>query len=198
MRIATLSLLAFLVPAGTAMSETYELDPSHTEVRFLWNHAGLTTQSGEWTKVSGEVEFDADNPAATLVRVEIDATSLHSGFPELDNHLKGGDFFDVESHPTITFVSTGAVQTGADTLRLTGDITVKGQSTPAVLDVTLTFRGEHPLGGFADYYKGEWIGVEATSSVLRSDLGVGLFAPLTSDAVQIEISSEMRAGGWSE
>jgi len=102
----------------------------------------------------------------------------------------------VKNHPQITFVSGEAVQTGADTLRLTGDITVKGQSAPATLDVTLTFMGSHPLGGFADYYKGEWIGVEATSTVLRSELGVGLFAPLTSDAVRLEISAEMRAGGW--
>jgi len=73
MRTAIFSLLALLVPSGAAISETYALDPGHTEIRFLWNHAGLTTRSGEWTRVTGEVEFDADDPAATSVRVEIDA-----------------------------------------------------------------------------------------------------------------------------
>lgn len=183
---------------SAAISETYVLDSSHTEVVFSWNHAGLTTQRGEWTSVSGEIDFDPADVAATAARVEIDANSLHSGFEALDVELKGEGFFDVESNPTITFTSTSAVQTGAQSMRLSGDLVVKGQTVPAVLDVDLVFQGEHPLGGFFDYYQGEWIGVEATSTLLRSEVGVGQFAPLTSDVVHLEISAEMRKGGWPE
>ena len=62
----------------------------------------------------------------------------------------------------------------------------------------MTFQGAHPLGAFIEYYEGEWIGAEATADLLRSELGVGQFAPLTSDAVRLEISTEMRAGGWPQ
>ena len=198
MKRLILATTAALALSGAAFAESYVLDSSHTEVRFSWNHAGLTTQTGEWTNVSGTIDFDPADGAATKAVIEIDAASLHTGFAALDTELKGATFFDVENHPTITFVSTSAVQTGAKAMRLTGDITVKGESAPAVLDVALTFEGAHPLGEFFDYYKGEWLGAEAVSTLLRSDLGVGAFGPLTSDEVQLEISAEMRAGGWPE
>ncbi len=196
--ITTISAGILALIGGAAVAETYVIDPGHTEILFKWNHAGLTTQSGEWTRISGEIEFDPENVTATTARVEIDANSLHTGVPELDKHLKAEDFFDVSANPTITFASTRAVQTGAENLRLIGDITVKGTTVPAELDVALVFQGEHPLGSYLDFYKGDWIGVEATGNVLRSELGVGQYAPLTSDVVQLEISSEMRAGGWPE
>lgn len=198
MKFQVISSLALLAMSSAAFAESYVLDQGHTEVRFYWNHAGLTKQSGEWTKVSGTIDFDAGDVAATTATISIDPASLHTGYAELDKHLKSSDFFDVETHPEITFVSTGAVQTGASSMQLRGELTVKGQVTPAVLNVNMTFQGTHPLGEFFDYYKGEWIGAEATTTLLRSELGVGKFAPLTSDLVELEISAEMRAGGWPE
>ena len=193
-----LSVMAAMALGGVAQAGTYSLDQQHTEVIFSYNHAGLTTQHGEWTGISGEITFDPENVAATSATVTIDAQTLTTGVEALDAHLKSADFFDVEDHPKIVFTSTSAVQTGAETLRLNGELKIKGQSVPTVLDVTMKFMGAHPLGGFFEYYEGEWVGVEATSTVLRSELGVGMFAPLTSDVVQLQISAEMRKGGWPQ
>ncbi|CUH41640.1 hypothetical protein RUM4293_00517 [Ruegeria atlantica] len=88
------------------------------------------------------------------------------------------------------------MQTGASTLQMIGDLTIKDQTKPATLEIDLTFMGEHPLAGFFDYYKGDWVAVEAAGQLLRSEYGVGMFAPGTSDLVQLKISAEMRAGGW--
>nr|WP_261307788.1 YceI family protein [Ruegeria atlantica] len=126
----------------------------------------------------------------------IDASSVETGWGPLNDHLKSGDFFDVEAYPNIKFVSTSAVQTGASTLQMIGDLTIKDQTKPATLEIDLTFMGEHPLAGFFDYYKGDWVAVEAAGQLLRSEYGVGMFAPGTSDLVQLKISAEMRAGGW--
>ncbi|WP_107497063.1 YceI family protein [Thalassobius sp. I31.1] len=187
---------ALLMAASGAIAETYVLDPTHTEVRFYWNHAGLTEQHGEWLGIAGTIEFDADNVTATSADITIDPASIHTGVVALDDELKGEMFFNAEAYPEIRFTSTSAVQTGAETLRLIGDLTVKDNTHSAVLDVNMKFMGTHPLGGYFDFYQGEWIGVEATSSLLRSEYGVGLYAPLTSDVVRLEISAEMRAGGW--
>lgn len=191
---ATALLFAMSVPA---LAETYHLDPTHTEIRFYYNHAGLTEQSGEWTGMSGTIDFDPENVTATSANISIDTSSLTTGVSPLDDHLKSADFFDIEVFPKATFVSTSAIQTGAQTLRLVGDLTIKDQTKPATLDVDMKFMGTHPLGGFFDYYKGDWVGVEATGTLLRSEYGVGMFAPGTSDAVRLEISAEMRAGGWN-
>ncbi len=198
MKRALFGCLSALVMATTAQAELYELDQGHTEVRFYYNHAGLTQQSGEWRSIDGKIEFDPADVAATQIFVRIDASSVDTGVPALDDHLKSADFFEVETYPEIVFQSKSAVQTGANTLRMTGDLTIKDATAPAVLDVELTFSGAHPLGGFVPYYEGEWVGVEATATLLRSDFGVGAYAPLTSDEVQLKISAEMRQGGWPE
>ena len=198
MKFLLMTTTALMAMAPAAMAETYVLDPGHTEVRFYWNHAGLTKQSGEWTRVSGTIEFDGVDAANTKANIKIDASSLHTGVEDLDGVLSGADFFDVETYPTITFTSTSAVQTGADTMRLIGDLTVKDTTVEVALDVTRTFQGPHPLGGAIPYYEGTWLGVEANSTLLRTNHGVGPYAPLVSDEILLEISAEMRAGGWPE
>ncbi len=182
--------------ATTASAEVYKFDPGHTEIRFYYDHAGLSEQSGQWTVIGGEVDFDPANVEATKVTVTVDPASISTGVTALDDHLKSADFFDVGNFPEITFTSTSASQTGDNTLTLVGDLTIKDQTAPVTLNMVLNHNGPHPLGEFFDYYKGEWIGVEGTADMLRSDYGVGMFAPVTSDEVRLEISAEMRAGGW--
>ncbi len=185
--------------ATTASAEIYKFDPGHTEIRFYYDHAGLSEQSGQWTVIGGEVDFDPANVEATKVTVTVDPASISTGVTALDDHLKSADFFDVGNFPEITFTSTSASQTGDNTLTLVGDLTIKDQTAPVTLNMVLNHNGPHPpLGEFFDYYKGgEWIGVEGTADMLRSDYGVGMFAPpVTSDEVRLEISAEMRAGGW--
>ena len=181
-------------PVGVlAEATSYALDPGHTEVRFVWNHAGVSDQGARWDKVEGTVDFDPGDIAATSVSVTVDPNSVNTGVEALNKHMKSGDMFDTGKFPTITFSSTGAVQTGKQNAQITGDLTIKDISIPLVLDVELVHMGEHPLGQFIDYYKGDWIGVRATGRLLRSQAGVGYGAPLTSDVIRLEISSEMKA-----
>ena len=53
--------------------------------------------------------------------------------------------------------------------------------------------GEHPLSQFIESYQGEWVGIRATGRLLRSAYGVGYAAPLNSDLIRLQISSEMKA-----
>ena len=194
--LATAIASPLLTLSTAATAEIYKFDPGHTEIRFTYNHAGLSDQNGQWKIIDGEVDFDANNIAATKVTVTVDAASIDTGVGPVDEHLKSGDFFDVENHPTITFTSTGVEQTGDDSVTLVGDLTIKEISKPITMSFKLNHQGAHPLGDFFDYYKGEWIGVQGTGEMLRSDFGVGMFAPVTSDEVTLSISAEMRAGGW--
>ncbi len=57
------------------------------------------------------------------------------------------------------------MQIGANTLRMIGDLTIKDQTKPAALEIDLTFMGAHPLAGFFDYYKGDWVAVEAAGQL---------------------------------
>ena len=192
MRVPCLALACIMAFYASATAATYSFHPGHTEVRFYWSHAGVSEQSGEWTIVTGSVEFDQDNLEATTVSVTIQADSVNTGVSRLDDDLRSERFFDTASYPEITFVSTGTTQTGLNSVRVTGDLTIKGITHPLVLDVDLVHFGDHPMGQFSPTFEGKWLGIRATGTLIRSAFGVGFGAPLNSDRIRLEISTEMK------
>lgn len=185
------AVLAVAAPPAVA-AETYAFDQGHTEIRFAWSHAGITTQSAEFESVDGEVVIDRDEIDNSAVDVTIDATSIETGVEAFDEHITSADFFDVAEHGEITFTTTEVVRVGQDRALITGDLTIKGITHPVTLDAELTFDGPHPLGEFMDQYDAYYTGFEATTTVRRSRWDLGMFAPLVSDAVDITIRTELR------
>ena len=84
---------------------TYEIDPTHSSVHFSVRHLMVSNVRGEFTKVTGTIRFDAENPAASTVEAAIDASSINTRDTQRDAHLKSADFLDVEKFPTLTFRS---------------------------------------------------------------------------------------------
>ncbi len=180
-------LLALAVPALAA--ETYYTDQGHTEVRFGWNHAGVSMQTGEFTTASGKLVLDPDNVEQSSISVTIDANSHSTGFEALDTHLKSADFLEVETYPEITFESTSVERTGDMTANVTGDLTIHGVTQPVTLETTLTHRGEHPVAAMIDYYKGQWVAFSATTEIDHQAFEVGGFS---TGPISIEIVTEMK------
>jgi polyisoprenoid-binding protein YceI len=193
---SVLAAATALVAASAAWpalaQETYRFDQAHTEIRFSWSHAGITTQSAEFEAVDGEVVIDRDEIANSRVAVTIAAASIETGVGAFNEHITSSDFFDVAEHGDIAFTSTEVVRVGQDRALITGDLTIKGITQPVTLDAVLTFDGPHPLGEFMDQYDAYYTGFEATATVLRSRWDLGMFAPLVSDAVDITIRTELR------
>ncbi|WP_170561476.1 YceI family protein [Ruegeria atlantica] len=183
---------ALTVAVTPAFAQTYKTDQGHTEVRFGWSHAGVSNQHGEFTKVDGTLDLNADDVEASALSVTIDTNSLASGFGPLDDHLKSADFFEVETYPEITFVSTEIKRTGDTTADVTGDLTIHGVTKPVTLQATLTHQGEHPLGGAIEYYKGDWVAFSATGEIDHTEFGVG---PFSTGPISIMIDTEMKADG---
>jgi len=99
-------------------------------------------------------------------------------------HFMSKDFFDAADDEMVSFASTGIELTGESTAKITGDLTLNGVTKPVVLDAVLNKTGDHPMANKP------WAGFSATTSVLRSDFGLGMFAPYVSDEVAIQISIE--------
>src|SRR5439155_25984170 len=115
-------------PAGPC-----SIDPGHTELAFLGRHCGLTKIRGRFTGVDGTVQVAAD-PTESTIEVTIDMASVESGSADRDNHLRSPDFFDVDNHPTARFRSISVSFDGTRGT-VTGDLTIKGITQPAVLEV---------------------------------------------------------------
>jgi len=172
------------------MAETFVTDQGHTEVMFGWNHAGVSLQNGEFTKASGTLELGATMEESSIT-VEIDATSVSTGFEPLDKHLKSADFLEVEKYPTMTFKSSSVKMTGDTSMEVMGDLTIHGVTNPVTLVTELTHpKGEHPLGKSIDYYKGDWIAFKATTVIDHQAFDVGGFS---TGPISITINTELKA-----
>ncbi|OUL31416.1 polyisoprenoid-binding protein [Nostoc sp. RF31YmG] len=167
-----------------AVSGTYKLDPSHTDVLVQWTHMGFSHPSAHFGNVDGTLVFDAADPTKSTVQVTLPLSGLNSFTAKFDEHLKSGDFFDAAKFPNATFKSTKVEAAGTNKFTVTGDLTIKDQTKPVVLDVTLNGAGEHPM------LKVPAIGFDATTTIKRSDFGVGAYAPAVSDEVKIRITTE--------
>ena len=79
--------------------------------------------------------------------------------------------------------------TGDNTALITGDLTLNGVTKETVLDTVLNQQGDHPMENKP------WLGLDATTTLLRSDFNLGAFAPAVSDEVEVSISVEAMAEG---
>ena len=137
------------LPAGLV---EYEVDPSHTQVMFKVRHMGISTVTGRFNRFAGTFAYDPENPAASWVTATIDAASVDTDNDRRDNHLRSSDFFAADSHPTLTFQSTGVEPAGDGRLKVAGDLSIRGVTKPVVLDVVLEGatlgQGGRPMTGW--------------------------------------------------
>jgi polyisoprenoid-binding protein YceI len=178
-------------PAGA-----YTMDPAHTSVLFRVDHLGFSNYTARFKKSTAQLQFDPNNLAASNVTVVVDAKSLETDFPDpakldFNAELLGEGWLNAAKHPEITFRSTSVEPTGARTMRINGDLTLRGVTRPMVLEARLNggYRG-HPMDPNAR------IGFSATGVLKRSDFGIsyGIPAPGTtmgvSDAVNVIVETE--------
>jgi polyisoprenoid-binding protein YceI len=85
--------------------------------------------------------FDRYDGGLTLsgqpaVELTIDADSLDTKMAKRDAHLRSAEFFDVERHPQVRFVSNSATLDG-DTLTVRGELHAAGRHISVDVDATV-------------------------------------------------------------
>ena len=129
----------------TKTAQTYAIDKMHSEVAFQVRHL-LTKVRGRFSAFSGTLHFDEDHPEQSSAELTIDASSVDTGTPDRDTHLRSDDFFAVGTYPTLTFRSAGVVKTGDDTFAVTGTLTIRGVAKEITLPVTYLGTAKDPWG----------------------------------------------------
>ncbi|MFL5509985.1 MAG: YceI family protein [Gemmatimonadaceae bacterium] len=143
---------------------TWKLDPSHTLVEFSAKHLMITTVKGRFTDVEGLIHADEKDATKSSVEATLKAASIDTRTDQRDNHLRSGDFLDVEKFPEITFRST-RIEGSRKEFKLTGDLTIRGVTKPVTLDVTFEGQTKDPWGG-------ERVGFSASGKIDRRDFGL--------------------------
>lgn len=138
MRLSLVSAAAaavLLASTVSAQAASYAIDPAHTYVTFEIAHFGTSTNRGRFDKKEGTVEFDRAGKSGK-VSITVDTTSINSGFAAFNKHLQSSDLFDVEKHPTMTFVADKFTFNGDKVSEVTGNLTLLGKTHPLTLKAT--------------------------------------------------------------
>jgi polyisoprenoid-binding protein YceI len=151
---------------------TWAIDPTHSEVGFVARHLMVSKVRGSFSDVSGTVEV-ADELADSVATVAIQTASVSTGTADRDAHLRSADFFDVETFPEMTFVSTSF-----DGSTLVGDLTIKGVTKAVTLDVEFNGVATDPWGN-------DKAGFEAKGELNRTDWGLTWNAALEKGGVLV-------------
>lgn len=181
-----LSLLALWLSSvqANAAPVTYEIDASHTMVMVSWNHLGFSNPSAHFGDARGKVVYDADNVAASSVKVTLPMSGLNAFSTVMTDLLKRYDLLYASSYPEATFESTKVEPLGDKRLRVTGWLYLKGVRKEVVLTAVINKVGRYPLGNASG------IGLNASTTFQRSEFGVNSFIPMVSDEIAVQINLE--------
>ncbi|HZS08216.1 MAG TPA: YceI family protein [Blastocatellia bacterium] len=122
----------------------WTFEPGHTAAEFRARHMMVCYVRGHFKNVHGSLEFDPENPRAASVEAVIDAGGIWTGEPERDAHLRSADFLDVGNYHDITFRSSRIEIIGDHDYLVTGDLTIRGVTRKATLNVRYLGRWETP------------------------------------------------------
>ena len=192
LKLAAVAGLAagFSLPAS-AGTTTYQIDPRHSSANFAVTHLMISTVRGEFHGVNGSIVVDDSNIGNSSVNVTIDATTVDTREPDRDKHLKSDAFFDVAKYPTMTFKSTKVEKNSDGSLKVTGDLTIRGTTKSVVLTATA------PKPTIKDPWGLQRTATSATTKVNRQDFGVSWNQKLdgggvvVGDEVNITLDVEM-------
>ena len=172
-------LAAALALPASAGTTTYQIDPRHSSAGFGVTHLMISTVRGEFHGVTGTVVVDDTDISKSSVNVTIDATTVDTREPDRDKHLKSEAFFDVAKYPAITFQSTKVERNADGSLKVTGDLTIRGVTKTAVLTATL------PKAPIKDPWGLQRTAVSAATKINRQDFGVAWNQKLDSGGVVV-------------
>lgn len=148
------------------MPTQYTIDPAHSSVQFSVRHLMVSNVRGAFTGVQGTVTIDPAEPERGSIQADIDVNTIATNDPNRDTHLKSPDFLHFDQYPKITFRSTKIEKHGANSFRVTGDLTLHGVTKPVTLEVEeVTEEAKDPWGNTR-------IGASAKGKLKRSDFGL--------------------------
>ena len=169
----------------------WSLDPAHSEIAFKVRHLMIAHVKGSFKTFDASIHTTGKDFTTAEIDLWIDASSLTTGDAKRDEHLKAADFFDVQNHKQIMFVSGNIQKAGEEGKHeLWGELTMKGITRNVKLDVE--------FGGIInDPWGNEKAGFTVTGKINRSDWGLSWNAALetgglmVSDEVKISCEVEL-------
>lgn len=176
--------LLMITSAGAFAAPTHlTIDSTHTFPSFEVKHNGLSLQRGRFNETAGHINLDTEKQSGDI-QVTINAASIDTGNEALEKHLRGPDFFDTENYPIITFKGKLDPFFNGQPVSASGTLTIKNVSKPVKLNFSSFAKGVNPFTKQITY------GVEAHTTIDRSEFGIKYGIPMVADQVKLLINVE--------
>jgi len=160
-----LVLLLLIIPQLT-LADSWKIDPAHTTVEFKIRHLMVSWVKGVFTDVQGSAVVNDSDYTKSSIKVEIATASINTNNKKRDDHLRSPDFFDVATHPFLSFVSNEVVVADGKPIQIVGDLTIHGETrtvTLVVADFSQTV---------IDPWGNTRRGASASTTINRKDFGL--------------------------
>lgn len=182
--ITSLFVALAVLPTLAFAQATWKADPAHSRISFAINHLGISEITGIFRKFEVTIDASKADFSDAVVKMKIETASIDTEVEKRDNHLRSGDFFDVEKYPTMTFESDRVTSLGRGRYRLTGELTLHGETKQ--IEAELWHRGT------TDNRGNTTAGIQVTATIKRSDFGIGpkFPEPMIGDEVRIKADGE--------
>ena len=152
----------------------WSIDPAHSEISFKVKHLMLSHIKGVFKIFDASIYTTGKDFTTADINLSIDAGSISTGDIKRDKHLKSADFFDVQNHAQIIFISsTLGIADAQGNQQLWGELTMKGITQDIKLDVRFGGMLKDPWGV-------EKAGFTVTGKINRNDWGLKWNTPLES------------------
>ena len=170
--------------------KNWTIDAAHSGINFSVRHMVVSKVRGRFAKYTGSVQLDESDLTRSVVEAEIDVSSIDTGTPDRDAHLRSADFFDVEKYPTLRYRSQRIEKLAGDRYRVIGELTIRDVTREVPLEVEYGGRAKDPWGN-------QRAGFVARGSIERKDFGLAwnqvleAGGVLVGDRVDIDLELEV-------
>jgi polyisoprenoid-binding protein YceI len=162
----------------------WALDPTHSEVEFKVRHLMISNVTGQFTKFNLEAQTEGEDFTTAKVKFTAEAGSVDTGNEQRDQHLRTGDFFEVEKFPTITFIPTKYVSVDNDgSYEISGNLTIRDVTKPVTMEIEFGGIVKDPWGNTR-------AGFTVTGKINRKEFGLQWHA--VTETGGIMLSDEVR------
>lgn len=157
---------------------TWAIDPTHSEIGFKVKHMMFTNVSGKFNAFEAEIINEDDHFESSSIEFKAEVNSIDTNNEDRDKHLKSADFFDVENHAQLTFSGKSIQKLDGNQFKITGDLTIKGETKEVVLDTEYSGLMKDPWGNIK-------AGLSISGKINRKDFGLTWNAALETGGVLV-------------
>ena len=162
-------------PATAPKGEALAISAENSKVEFTGSKV-TGKHDGGFKQFSGAIDLVNNKVEESSVYVDIDATSVFTDADKLTEHLKSGDFFEVEKFPKASFRST---KIEADTTKGAGNYLVTGDLTLHGVTKSVSFPAEIKISA-------EDVSVSSEFAINRKDFGI-VYAGKADDLIRDDV-----------